>query len=264
MMGLVRDSPFSMIALWCCYDGAGFHGYQGQQGLRTVQSELMAAFSSAGLSRNPVVAGRTDKGVSARMQVLSARLERDVTPASAMKRLSPHLPDDLGLVLVREAKQGFHAAWSATSKEYRYTLTPEDVGDRTLLERAAALVPGTRDFRVFHFKTSEQKPRAVDAVEVVEEHGVVTLRVVGQQFARHMVRMLVGGLTAVARGDVPLDVFHRGLLEQQNFHCPTAPPEPLTLWSVGYPDDVDPFTREERLAFVMPVTRGRTPAPHPR
>lgn len=252
------------MALWCWYDGAAFHGYQGQQGLRTVQSELMAAFAAAGLSRNPVVAGRTDKGVSARMQVLSARLERDVTPASAMERLAPHLPDDLGLVTARDAKPGFHAAWSATSKEYRYALTPDEAGDRTLLERAAALIPGTRDFRVFHFKTSEQKPRTVDRVEVVEENGSVTLRLVGQQFARHMVRMLVGGMTAVARGDVPLDVFERGLTEQQNFHCPTAPPEPLTLWSVGYPDDVDPFTREEREAFVMPVTRGRTPTPRPR
>ncbi len=252
------------MAVWCWYDGAAFHGYQGQQGLRTVQSELMAAFSAAGLSRNPVVAGRTDKGVSARMQVLSARLERDVSPSEAMERLTPHLPDDLGLVMARDAKPGFHAAWSATSKEYRYTLTLENAGNLSLLERAAALIPGTRDFRVFHFKTSEQKPRTVDAVEVHQEQSAIVVRVRGQQFARHMVRMLIGGMTAVARGEVSLDVFHRGLIEQQNFHCPTAPPEPLTLWDVGYPDDVDPFTKEERQAFVMPVTRGRTPTPHPR
>ncbi|MDP1914793.1 MAG: tRNA pseudouridine(38-40) synthase TruA [Myxococcales bacterium] len=260
----MRDSPFSIMAVWCWYDGAAFHGYQGQQGLRTVQSELMRAFAAAGLSRNPVVAGRTDKGVSARMQVLSARLERDVSPSEAMERLTPHLPDDLGLVMARDAKPGFHAAWSATSKEYRYTLTLENAGDLSLLERAAALIPGTRDFRVFHFKTSEQKPRTVDAVEVHQEQSAITVRVRGQQFARHMVRMLIGGMTAVARGEVSLDVFHRGLIEQQNFHCPTAPPEPLTLWNVGYPDDVDPFTIEERQAFVMPVTRGRTPTPHPR
>ncbi|MDP3500663.1 MAG: tRNA pseudouridine(38-40) synthase TruA [Myxococcales bacterium] len=260
----MRDSPFSIMAVWCWYDGAAFHGFQGQQGLRTVQSELMRAFAAAGLSRNPVVAGRTDKGVSARMQVLSARLEREVTPASAMERLTPHLPVDLGLVMARAAKPGFHAAWSATSKEYRYTLTPDDVGDLMLLERAAALIPGTRDFRVFHFKTSEQKLRTVDDVAVHREHDAITVRVCGQQFARHMVRMLIGGMTAVSRGVVPLDVFHRGLTEQQNFHCPTAPPEPLTLWDVGYPDDVDPFTKEERQAFVMPVTRGRTPGPHQR
>jgi hypothetical protein len=39
------------MAVWCWYDGSDFHGYQGQGGLRTVQSELMAAFSLAGLLR---------------------------------------------------------------------------------------------------------------------------------------------------------------------------------------------------------------------
>lgn len=31
-----------------------------------------------------------------------------------------------------------------------------------LLKEAAALIPGTRDFKVFHFKSSEHKPRTVD------------------------------------------------------------------------------------------------------
>lgn len=67
-----------------------------------------------------------------------------------------------------------------------------------------------------------------------------------------MVRMLVGGMTAVAKGEVTLDTFRAGLFEQRLFHCPTAPPEPLTLWSVGYPPGVDPFTPEERAAFHWP------------
>jgi tRNA pseudouridine(38-40) synthase len=114
------------------------------------------------------------------------------------------------------------------------------------LREAAALVPGTRDFRVFHFKTSAVEPRTVNAVELLGEH---TLRFVGEGFGRHMVRMLVGGLLAVSRGEVPLHTLRAGLEQQQNFHCPTAPPEPLTLWEVGYPREVDPFTRAERAAF---------------
>lgn len=246
----MRDTPFTIVALWCWYDGGGFHGYQGQQGLRTVQAELLRVFSAAGLSRNPVVAGRTDKGVSARMQVLSARVAREVPLASLLERLTPHLPLDLGLVMAREAAQGFHAAWSATSKEYRYTLSREAAGDLDRLREASALVPGTRDFRVFHFKTSEQKPRTVDSVQVTPTPSGATLRFVGQQFARHMVRMLVGGLTAVSRGEVPLEVFARGLEAQENFHCPTAPPEPLTLWSVGYPAHLDPFSQADRRTEV--------------
>jgi tRNA pseudouridine38-40 synthase len=242
--------PFRIVALWCWYRGAGFRGYQHQQGLRTVQGELLRAFSLAGLSRNPVVAGRTDRGVSARMQVLSARLERDQHAESLVKRLNALLPDDLRVHVAREARPGFHAAWSSTTKEYRYALDAAAIGDLERLRELAALVPGTRNFKVFHFKTSQEQPRTVRSVELLETPQGVTLRFVGEGFARHMVRMLVGGLTAVSHGVVTREQFVAGLETQKNFNCPTAPAEPLTLWDVGYPPDVDPFTEAERAAFA--------------
>lgn len=254
--------PLQRVAFWCWYRGAGFRGYQQQEGARTVQRELLRAFAAARLPRNPVVAGRTDRGVSARMQVLSARVEKGTALDALPARLNAHLPEDVQVHLVKPAPPEFHAAFSASSKEYRYALSVEDAGELALLREAAALVPGTRDFRVFHFKTSTVQPRTVRSVEVffpspspsppMGERGFVMLRFVGDAFARYMVRMLVGGMTAVARGEVSLDSFRAGLDEQRLFHCPTAPPEPLTLWDVGYPPDVDPFTADERAAFTWP------------
>jgi tRNA pseudouridine38-40 synthase len=243
--------PFKIVALWCWYRGERFHGYQRQGDLRTVQGALLDAFSRAGASRNPVVAGRTDRGVSARMQVLSGRLETDTPPEALAAALNAVLPEDLGIHLAREVPKGFHAAWSSTSKEYRYALTQVDAGDLRLLGEAAALIPGTRNFRVFHFKSSEEKPRTVSSVEILPAASGVTLRFVGEGFARHMVRMLVGGMTAVSQGAIGLDVFREGLIKQANFHCPTAAPEPLTLWSVGYPPEIDPFTATERSGFSL-------------
>mgnify|MGYP002347892466 CR=1 FL=1 len=232
---------FDIIAFWCWYRGADFAGFQQQGTLRTVQGELLRAFPEVGLERNPVVAGRTDRGVSARMQVLSARV-RAGTPLDALvAQLNAALPGDLGVHLARPARPKFHAAWSASGKEYRYRLS--EVGDVGRLLEAAALVPGTRDFRVFHFKTSQVRPRTVFAVELL---GGDTLRFTGSGFGRFMVRMLVGGLLQVSRGEIPLDVFRAGLDAQQNFHCPTAPPGPLTLWSVAYPAELDPFSAGDR------------------
>lgn len=251
--------PLQRVAFWCWYRGAGFRGYQQQEGLRTVQRELLRAFAAAELPRNPVVAGRTDKGVSARMQVLSARVEKRAALEELPARLNAHLPEDVQVHLVKPAPAEFHAAFSASAKEYRYALPLEEAGDLEKLREAAALVPGTRDFRVFHFKTSAVQPRTVRSVEVspLSPGGAgVLLRFVGDAFARHMVRMLVGGMTAVARGEVTLDTFRAGLEEQRLFHCPTAPPEPLTLWDVGYPADVDPFTADERAAFAWPPRQG--------
>ena len=245
-------SPFKIVALWCWYRGAEFYGYQQQIERRTVQRELLRAFAAAGLSRNPVVAGRTDKFVSARMQVLSGRLEHHIPAEDLVSRLNAHLPSDLGIHLAREVKPGFHAAWSANSKEYRYDLPREEAGDLELLKLTASMIPGTRDFKAFHFKTSEDKERTVNSVEIFPTESGFTLRFVGEGFARHMVRMLVGGMTAVAKGTVRLEHFQEGLVNQRNFYCPTAPPEPLTLWNVGYPAEMDPFTAEERSAFPWP------------
>lgn len=239
-------APFQIAAFWCWYKGDGFHGYQAQQGVRTVQGELLRAFREVGLSRNPVVAGRTDKGVSARMQVLSGRVEREVELQSLPERLNAVLPAGLGIHLVRAVPHGFHAAWSANSKEYRYELATADAGDVSQLVAAAALIPGTRNFRAFHFKSSEERLRTVTAVHVDVHQQGVTLRFVGEGFARYMVRMLVGAMTAVSRGTLASERFAQGLYEQQNFHCPTAPAEPLTLWEVSYPPAVDPFTAQER------------------
>ncbi len=62
------------LRLDIAYNGANFHGWAAQPGLRTVQGELEAALNTllARSASNPVqltVAGRTDAGVHARGQV---------------------------------------------------------------------------------------------------------------------------------------------------------------------------------------------------
>ncbi|NIP80485.1 MAG: tRNA pseudouridine(38-40) synthase TruA, partial [Gemmatimonadetes bacterium] len=71
------------------YDGSGFHGWQVQPGLRTVQSELETALSR--LADRPVAttaAGRTDRGVHATGQVASAEMPGKWTARSARRSLN--------------------------------------------------------------------------------------------------------------------------------------------------------------------------------
>lgn len=242
-----RGKPVSLAAFWLSYDGARFHGYQAQAGVPTVQAEVLRAFAAAELPRNPVVGGRTDKGVSARMQVLSARLHVGTSLDEVKQRLNAVLPDDVRVELVKAAPVGFHAAWSASGKVYRYEVPRDAVGSLEVLREVAALVPGTRNFKVFHFKTSEERPRSVHSIDVQpRDDGGVTLEFRGDGFARYMVRMLTGALLAVARGEVSVDVLRAGLERQENFFCPVAPAEALTLWEILYPAELDPFTAEER------------------
>jgi tRNA pseudouridine38-40 synthase len=239
--------PVSIVAFWLSYRGENFHGYQAQGELRTVQSEVLRAFQEAGLPRNPVVGGRTDKGVSARMQVLSARVEAGTSLDDVRARLNASLPEDIRVELIKPAGERFHAAWSSSGKIYRYTLAPDAALSIDALRTAAAIFPGTHNFKTFHFKTSEERLRTVRSIDVSpRDDGSLVLTFSGDGFARHMVRMLTGAMLGFARAKFSEQTLREALTTQANFYCPVADPEPLTLWEVLYPPEVDPFTSAER------------------
>ncbi len=213
---------------------------------------MIAALRTAGFSRNPVPSGRTDLGVHARMQVLGMRVVENVAPADVAARLNAVLPHDVGIALSREAPRKFHPQWAAAAKEYRYRLLLEDDARwapyawRTDAEpsrvlEALSLAVGTRDFFAFHDKSSTQRPRTVRSVTLERLGPIADLRIVGDGFARYMVRYLVGGAVAAARGELDAAVYRRALEEATPFDGVKAPAQGLILWEVRYPDAMNPF-----------------------
>src|SRR5438552_1997826 len=122
----MKEQPSRTVALWCWYHGGAYRGYQSQPQGPTVQDTLVTALRSAGFSRNPVPAGRTDLGVHARMQVLGMRVVEDVAPQDVAARLNAQLPKDVGIAASRAAPRKFHPQWQSEAKEYRYRLLLSD------------------------------------------------------------------------------------------------------------------------------------------
>jgi tRNA pseudouridine38-40 synthase len=224
----------------------------------------MGALRQAGFERNPVPAGRTDLGVHARMQVLSMRVSEEIPTRAIADRINARLPRDVGICVARDAPPKFHAQWQSRGKEYRYRLLLKDdeawapyawrvdVEPRAVLE-VLARAEGTHDFYAFHDKSSRQMQRTVRSVSFgqVEPH-VAELRLVGDGFARYMVRYLVGSAVGVARGEVALADYETALREPKSFAGVKAPPQGLVLWEVRYPPEMDPFTADDRSASVRP------------
>src|SRR3954471_5635793 len=103
------------IRLDVAYDGAGFHGWAAQPGLRTVEGELSAAMAT--VLRLPSVdltcAGRTDAGVHARGQVVHADLEAAPEVVERLsRRLNGVLAEDVRVRRCVEAPAGFDARFS--------------------------------------------------------------------------------------------------------------------------------------------------------
>lgn len=258
------------VALWTWYRGGNFRGFQRQSEGPTVQGALEEALASVGVPATVMPAGRTDKGVHARMQVVSVRLEPGDSAEALEQRLPARLPPGLGLCAVRRPGP-FHAQWSASGKVYRYRVrlggTADaawapysfDVRDEALLQGGAPVTPerleallaqavGTRDFIAFHEKSSPRKPRTLEAATLhALGGGLYEARLSGDGFARYQVRYLVGSALKVAAGLLPEDAWKAALETGAAMEGFKAPAHGLVLWEVRYPPGLDPFTSGERL-----------------
>lgn len=256
-------------ALWIWYRGTRFLGFQHQPDGLTVQDTLQDSLRKAGVPYPVMPAGRTDRGVHARMQVVSLRLPPCFTSEMLAERLPPHLPPDLGLCVARRPSDGFHSQWSAAGKEYRYRFQlggpvaeawrpfamdtaaePRLEGLSLRPERVAELLGsavGCRDFYAFHEHSSLRKPRTLESATVHElGQGLFEARLKGDGFGRYQVRYLVGSTLLTAAGALPEERYRAALESGTAIPGLKAPAQGLVLWEVRYPPALDPFPPEER------------------
>ncbi|HVP59225.1 MAG TPA: tRNA pseudouridine(38-40) synthase TruA [Myxococcaceae bacterium] len=246
------------LALWVWYRGDRFQGWQSQRTGLSVQETLEASLAAHGVERRPMAAGRTDRGVHARCQPVSVRVPA-ATPPGALLGLGG---EGWGVAAAVDAPGGFHAQWSSASREYRYRLAvgpvparwrglvwetaahPRLAGrpvDLERVRRALERAVGTRDFSALHAASSVRRPRTVLGVSWWEREGLVELAVRGDAFGRYGARLLVGGAVLVGAGLVDAGTWDRALETATTFDGLRAPAAGLTLWSVGYPERLDPF-----------------------
>ena len=194
------------------------------------------------------MAGRTDAGVHARGQVASHVGE----PARA-DALNAVLPPDIRVVLSERAADGFDARRDAVSRTYRYRVLERAIAspferayafhvprpiDHASLDACAAAVGGTHDFTAFTPSDTDHVrfERDVFRAEWLREsEHVVAFWIEADTFMRHMVRVLVGTMLAVARGRNDPDWF-ASLLHgaPRSAAAETAPAHGLFLESVSY------------------------------
>ncbi len=119
--------------LTLAYDGSGFHGWQVQPGLITVQGTLAdCILRLTGEHVLPQGSGRTDAGVHALAQVVSFRLSAPVPAANLQRALNRILPAGIRVLSCEAVPPSFHARHSARGKTYEYRI----------FERRICLTPG--------------------------------------------------------------------------------------------------------------------------
>lgn len=241
------------------YDGTDFHGWQIQEGLRTVQGELTRVLSLLD-GRDVVVrgSGRTDAGVHAEGQVASVQLQRDITPQKLRNAINGNLTPDMRVLFADTATDEFHARYSARSKTYvyrivhgqvmspfwsRYSLQEARALDLGRMRRCARLFLGEHDWTAFSAAQSDSESRVRNVMQCdVDDRWnargrdhLIEITVSANGFLRYMVRSIAGTLLAAARSEIDEETIARAIAAgDRNLVGATAPAHGLTLRSVQY------------------------------
>lgn len=203
------------------------------------------------VAREPVgltVAGRTDRGVHARGQVAS----HPGAPVDA-DRLNGLLPSDVTVLRSEVAPEGFDARRDARSRTYRYRVLAREAPsalertralwwprslDRNPLDACARALVGTHDFTAFTPTRTDHVrfERDVARAEWTSEPGeVLAFWIEADTFMRHMVRILVATMLAIASDGGSVAAFERLLTGRPRSEAAeTAAAHGLCLESVRY------------------------------
>jgi len=241
------------IALGIEYDGSRFLGWQTQPGGGTVQDALEAAL--AGIAGTPVgvtCAGRTDRGVHARGQVVHFDTGAERPDPAWVRGVNALLPDSVAVLWSCRVAGDFHARYSAVSRSYRYVLINRPVRpaldacyagwhhaslDVEAMRAAATLLLGEHDFSAFRSAECQAKSpvRTLHSIGIEREGDRVEFTLRANAWLQHMVRNIIGTLVYVGAGrQAPqwakqvLDGRDRALA------APTFAPQGLYLEAVEY------------------------------
>lgn len=240
--------------LLLAYDGSRYRGWQrlGDSD-NTIQGKLEAVLSRmVGSPIEVIGSGRTDAGAHARGQVANFHCHTAMTCDEIKGYLRQYLPEDIGIISVEEVDDRFHSRFHAVSKTYcyriwnselpcvferRFTWNVEETLDLDLMQDAAQAFLGTHDFLAFcsnkHFKKSSV--RTITELRVEKNGPEIIFTVSGDGFLYNMVRILVGTLVAVGRGEMKKEEIPHILANRVRENAgETAPAKGLCLMEVVY------------------------------
>lgn len=243
--------------LYLSYKGAGFHGWQIQEGVATIQEEIEKALGYKLGSACPLTgAGRTDTGVHARFFV--AHFEHDRADLAGDHRLigalNSALPKGIAIHQIRSVDPEAHARFSALSRTYVYQIQqhkapflegfswfhPQKLDVERMRAATQALYRHI-DFTSFSKLHTQVKTNNCRIIRATwdQKGSQLIFTIEADRFLRNMVRAIVGTLVEVGKGNRSVDGFEE-VIQQKDRKAAgkSAPAEGLFLNHIQYPEEL--------------------------
>jgi len=243
------------IAAGVEYDGSGFHGWQRQLQVETVQGCVEAALSR--VADHPVTvfcAGRTDTGVNAVGQTIHFDSQAPRSMRAWVMGGNINLPPGICLLWAKPIGEEFHARFSALARSYQYTILNRPsraaLGFSQLtwecrplevkrMQAAALHLLGEHDFNAYRALACQAKSpvRTLHRLDVQRHGERIVLSLTANGFLHHMVRNIAGVLITIGRGERD-PRWAKQVLEgrDRTQGGVTAHPNGLCFMGVEYPD----------------------------
>lgn len=238
------------------YDGSGYHGWQRQSRMKSVQETLEKTLSKAFNQKIEIDgSGRTDAGVHALGQCISFKVNLTIPIENVKSVINRRLPNDIYIESVRLESDDFHARYCSVGKTYIYKMyidkerNPfldkyyyhfEHTLDLSAIREAMDCFVGTYDFKAFMASGSnaENTVRTIYRFNLDTSNNKLAFTITGDGFLYNMVRIIIGSLIHVGLGKInATDIPSIIVSGDRNRAKYTAPAHGLYLKSVYYSDE---------------------------
>ena len=254
------------------YDGTNYAGFQWQNGIKTIQSEINSAlYSLVDGKISTMSASRTDTGVHAIEQVVKISSDISIDLVSFIENFNHLLPPQIQCREIVACDGLFKPAAEATSKEYRYFFTNKTLVkkedqkyianisnqlDFASMQTCSQALLGLHDFCNFYSKGSNVKNTnrhilrcelsIINPNKIFSKKGLFKipqelencyqLRIEANGFIKQMIRHIVSALWMVGSGKISTNYFIELLAttKEEKQLWKVAPPNGLYLYQINY------------------------------
>ncbi len=235
------------------FKGTHFHGWQKQNGVKTVQQELDEKLSLLiGENIETLGCGRTDAGVHAKQFFAHFDSQKEIDTERVSQRLYKFISKDIAMHSLQKTDENFHARFDASYRVYEYWISQQANPflnefawfiyggmDIETMNKAAKLLLVYKDFECFSKVHTDVNTFLCDITfaewKQTGEKLIFTIK--ANRFLRNMVRAIVGTLIEVGRNRMTIEQFKQ-IIESKNRSeaGQSVPAHGLFLTEVHYPN----------------------------